>query len=128
MGDQRHLCSATGSESGADAGIMRICVQRSAGDSWNWRTNVASGRSILSASEDSAKNHLDAEAAKEGAKAYTTRYWREEAIHRYNAGTGSGNEYRIWLPGSDGMSGRWEVVDRGDIGGYVPALLNADCQ
>ena len=107
---------------GGDVGIMQICYKRTAAHVWDWKENISYGKRVLDDSRKSAKNHLNAEVAR-GATPYTTRYWREEAIHRYNAGTGDGNEYRIWAPASDGRPARWETVDRGGVGGYVPAVL-----
>lgn len=98
---------------------MQICFQRTNVDLWNWRTNIETGRSTLITSKNSAQNHLDNEVNKEGATPYTTQMWREEGIHRYNAGTGADNEYREWNSGLD----MWMIVDRGGIGGYVPSVL-----
>ena len=117
---------------GGDVGIMQICYQRTVADLWDWRANIDSGKEILMSSKTSAKKHLDAEAAEEGATPYPLHYWREEAIHRYNAGTHRDRDaYRVWEPGSgDGVPGEWKVVDRGGIGGYVPAVLgqSTECQ
>ena len=84
---------------------------------------------MLNTSKQSAKNHLEEE-VESGAAPYTTQMWREEAIHRYNAGTGSGNEYWEWTPPKGDTPGEWTIVDRGGIGGYVPAVLgnSASCQ
>lgn len=103
---------------GGDAGIMQACFQRTNNFLWNWRANVERGRQILNDSKNSAKNHLDSEVANEGASNYPTSYWREEGIHRYNAGTGPGNEYREW----NSSAGVWAVVDRGGVGGYVGSV------
>jgi hypothetical protein len=104
---------------GGDAGIMQICFQRTANDLWNWPFNIETGRSILATSRNSAQNHLNGEVANEGATPYTTQMWREDAIHKYNAGTGAGNEYWEW----DAANLIWVVVDRGGVGGYTPAVL-----
>ena len=114
----------------ADAGIMQICYQRTAAHLWNWRSNIRRGRTILTSSVSDAKRHLDREAAKEGATPYPTQYWREEAIHRYNAGYGSGNEYWVWMPAEDDEPAMWKAVDRGGIGGYASSVLgeSATCR
>jgi YD repeat-containing protein len=103
---------------GGDTGIMQIWFQRTADDLWNWPFNIATGRSTLSTDRNSAKNHLDAEVAS-GATPYSTQMWREDAIHKYNAGTGPGNEYWEW----DANAAMWIIVDRGGVGGYTPAVL-----
>lgn len=103
---------------GGDTGIMQICFQRTNQHLWNWRANIDAGRAILSTAQGSAQNHLDGEVS-QGATAYATQMWREESLHRYNAGTGAGNEYREW----SSTQLIWVVVDRGGVGGYVPAVL-----
>ena len=111
---------------------MQICFRRTVADVWNWRSNIERGRSILTGdSLTFAKKHLDKEAAEEGATPYATQYLREEAIHRYNAGTdGVTDAYRVWTPAQGNNPGMWEVVDNGGIGGYVSDVLgkSATCR
>lgn len=99
---------------GGDLGIMQICFQRTSNDVWNWKVNVDKGRSILNTAKNSARNYLDGQVAG-GATAYSTNMWRQEGIHRYNAGTQSDDMYWEW----NGALVRWVVVDRGGAGGYV---------
>lgn len=110
---------------GGDAGIMQRCYLRNNNDLWHWRLNVSAGRSTLYTSRNSAQNHLNYEVNVQGASPYTTQMFREEGIHRYNAGTGSGNEYWEW----NTTVGAWQKVDRGGVGGYVGKVLNkgANC-
>ena len=115
---------------GGDVGIMQICYQRTAEHVWNWQSNIDRGKAILMSAKPDAKRHLDREAAKDGATPYPTRYWREEAIHRYNAGWGTGNEYWVWIPAEGDVPAMWKAVDRGGIGGYVSGVLgqSATCR
>ena len=115
-----------------DIGIMQICWDRRSEHLWNWRSNVRQGRTTLDTSRDSARNHLEEERKKDGATPYTTQMWRKEAIHRYNAGTGSRNRYWEWKktgPGDDDPSD-WMPVALGGAPGYVSAVLNeaASCR
>ena len=105
---------------GGDAGIMQRCYFRNNNDLWHWKVNVDAGRSTLITMRNSARNHLDSEVNTQGATPYTNNMWREEGIHRYNAGTGPGNEYREW----NTNVGAWEVVDRGGRGGYVKLVTS----
>lgn len=109
---------------GGDAGIMQICFQRTQADIWNWKANIDSGRVNLLGTVSPAKSHLDHEVNVEGATPYPTSFWREESIHRFNAGTGTGNEYREW----DSSLGAWVIVDRGGAGNYVPHILSQSSQ
>lgn len=113
-----------------DIGIMQICWDRRAEHLWNWRSNVEQGRTTLDTSRKSARNHLEEEQKKDGATPYTTEMWRKEAIHRYNAGTGSGNECWVWLPPQGDTAGEWDVVALGGASGYVASVLNqsASCR
>ena len=115
---------------GGDAGIMQICFQRTVADLWNWRSNVARGRDELRNVNEAAELYLEDLVFNHGADEFTDDMWREEAIHRYNAGPGGGNEYRIWVPPTETKPGKWEVVDRGGAGGYVGDVLSksASCQ
>ena len=50
----------------------------------------------------------------DGATPYSTQWFREEAIHRYNAGVGgSSSAYREWL------GDEWVIVDTGGPSTYV---------
>ena len=109
---------------GGDIGIMQICEKRKAKHLWNWRENVAEGRTKLEAFKGRAKEWLE-DMVKDGATPYTDEWWREEAIHRYNAGDGgSADAYREW------RGGEWLVVKSGGHPGYLDEVLRerANCQ
>ena len=110
--------------SSGDVGIMQICKKRTVSDLWNWRDNIRRGRDELENIRDySATSWLEV-MVDDGATPYTDLMWRQEAIHRYNAGDGGSlNAYWEWL------GGRWVPVRRGGALGYVEAVLNksANC-
>ena len=114
---------------GGDAGIMQICHRRTAADIWNWRSNIETGRSILNEANQKAELYLENLKINGGADDFSDEMWRKEAIHRYNAGTGKGNEYWEWSPPKDDKPGQWIKVERGGEAGYVGYVLgkSASC-
>lgn len=61
----------------------------------------------------------------DGATPYSTQMWRQESVHRYNAGTGgSSDAYREWL------GDEWVPVRNGGAAGYADSVLglSANCQ
>ena len=109
---------------GGDVGIMQICKGRTGTDVWDWQSNVGSGRDTLMRMKDVAQEWLDDMVA-DGATPYTTKMWRQESVHRYNAGDGgSGDAYWEWL------GGKWVPVRNGGASGYADSVLgqSATCQ
>lgn len=113
---------------GGDVGLMQICNRRTNADLWDWTANIGHGRQILAFATSRARSHLDREVDVNGATPYNRQMYREESIHRYNAGPGLTNEYREWVADPDSGEGRWVIVDRGGsgeagLGSYVPKVL-----
>jgi len=119
---------------GGDAGIMQICFQRTVGDLWNWKTNVARGRANLLEKVAFSRGIPDkvrrrvvrGQGPFPNATNFTNSQLRLEAIKRYNAGNESDVGYWQW----DEASGEWVASPRG--GGdpnYVANVLsqNANC-
>ncbi len=119
---------------GGDAGIMQICYRRTVGDLWNWKTNIASGRTNL----------LDKAAFSRGiprtvrrrsvrgngpfpdATDFTPEQLRLEAIKRYNAGNLPDAGYWEW----DDAAGAWVAnAQGGGDPGYVENVTarSANC-
>ena len=61
---------------------------------WNWRSNIAHGRSILSTAAGVAELYLEGIMLAQGATRPTKYMLRLESIHRYNAGTA--DRYHYW--------------------------------
>lgn len=112
---------------GGDAGIMQICWRRTAADLWNWRSNVARGRTVLEEMKGVAADWLDGEMRDhEEATPYGDERLRREAIHRYNAGNGGRMDaYWEWVDGKG-----WTRIQLGGAAGYVQRVLGQgeDCR
>ena len=119
---------------GGDAGIMQICFQRTVGDLWNWKINIARGRANLLEKVPFARgipNKVRRQVVRgqgpfPNAKPFTDAQVRLEAIKRYNAGNELDVGYWQW----DDASGEWVASPQG--GGdpnYVANVLgqNANC-
>lgn len=110
-----------------DVGIMQMCWARTNEHLWNWHDNIDSGRDTLAYMKNVAKNDLDEQVAN-GATPYTTEQWRDEGIHRYNAGNDDDEDrYWEWNPNTT----VWVPVARGGAPGYLAAVtaidLNTTC-
>jgi hypothetical protein len=138
---QRQFTSSNRPTLGAsnDAGIMQICYQRTVGDIWNWKTNIARGRAnLLSAAAFSrgiptyiGRGYINKKMAClprgngpfPNATAFTPGELRLEAIKRYNAGYSCDVGYWEW----DAAAGAWVANPQG--GGdpnYVANVIAQD--
>ena len=116
---------------GGDAGIMQICYLRTAGDVWNWKTNVSTAHANLlgmSAFSRSIPGKVRTQVVRgmgpfPKATDFTPEQLRLEAIKRYNAGLGADVGYWEW----DDAAGQWVANPQG--GGdpdYVTNVLGKD--
>ena len=119
---------------GGDAGIMQICYRRTAGDLWNWKTNIATGRANLlekvgfsrGVPRTVRRRSVRGRGPFPNATDFTPEQLRKEAIKRYNAG----NEPDVGFWEWDDSAGAW--VENPQLGGdpnYVAHVeeQNANC-
>ena len=117
-----------------DAGIMQICYLRTPKHFFDWKENVAYGKTLL----NDAKNWAWTVPAKvrsqvvrgqgpfPDATNFTNEQWRLEAIHAYNAGNNI-NENGYWRWNDDDKE--WVAAPQGGANGYVDNVLstNPEC-
>jgi hypothetical protein len=111
-----------------DAGVMQICYARTAGDIWNWKTNIATGKRILQSALAFSKGVPRAVRTRQvrgqgpfpDATDFTSDQVRLEAIKRYNAGFGANNGYWQW----DEQGEQWVADPQGGIPDYVDLVLS----
>ena len=78
---------------------------------------------MLIGAKQAAELYLEGLVIDSGADDVTDDMWRREAIHRYNAGTGSDRHYWVWTPPDGDEPGRWDPMPSGGAPGYVASVL-----
>jgi len=119
-----------------DFGIMQICFQRTTADLWDWKHNIATGRSRFEElsgfarrmagywrtgliGRDKLRHFPRNMGPYPEATDFTEEQLRMEAIKRYNAGTDIDSGYWEWDP----LSGSWVANPQGSITSYADDVI-----